>query len=385
MESLLKTAERYGSRVVLVGDTQQLKAVEAGRPFAQLQARGMAVAGMSEIIRQKNPELKKAVELAAIGEIRKSVALMEKEVVQIPDNATRYARIAQDYVALPEQDRNNTLVVSGTNEARREINERIREGLGLKGRGVEVEVLAKKDLTQAELKRLESYRPGDFVKPDRSYKTLGLQKSELYKVVKVQKSGVTLERTDGSKINWDPIQKNKVNVYSPEKREITSGELLRVTQNDREKGLINGEKLKLLEIGEKGLKLEGQHGKIVELSTKKALHLEHGYCSTVHSAQGRTSDKVLIDANTRSLTSAQDNFYVAISRARHEAKIYTNDKEKLPEAMSRKMEKEAALELNRPIENRTFQPRMDLKSVGHTGIQKTMKEKTPERRLEFER
>ena len=77
------------------------------------------------------------------------------------------------------------------------------------------------------------------------------------------------------------------------------------------------------------------------------MHLEYGYCSTVHSAQGKTCEKILIEADTKSLTSARDNYYVAISRARQEATIYTNDKTKLPEAMSRRNEKEAALELNR--------------------------------------
>lgn len=58
-------------------------------------------------------------------------------------------------------------------------------------------------------------------------------------------------------------------------------------------------------------------------------------------------ERVLIEADTKSLTSAQDNYYVAISRARHEVKIYTNDREKLPEAMSRENVKETALEISR--------------------------------------
>jgi len=53
----------------------------------------------------------------------------------------------------------------------------------------------------------------------------------------------------------------------------------------------------------------------------------------------------LIEADTKSLTSAQDNYYVAISRARQEAKIYTNDRTKLPEARSRENVKETALEI----------------------------------------
>ncbi|HCU23921.1 MAG TPA: hypothetical protein DF383_02800, partial [Deltaproteobacteria bacterium] len=65
MQAVLTAAEKAGARVVLIGDVQQLKAVEAGKPFAQLQTHGMETAGMGEIQRQTNVRLKTAVELAA--------------------------------------------------------------------------------------------------------------------------------------------------------------------------------------------------------------------------------------------------------------------------------------------------------------------------------
>jgi ATP-dependent exoDNAse (exonuclease V) alpha subunit len=81
------------------------------------------------------------------------------------------------------------------------------------------------------------------------------------------------------------------------------------------------------------------------LNTDKSLHLDHAYCSTVYSSQGQTVDRVLVDADTRSLTSHESAFYVAISRARHSVGIYTDDKEMLPHAMSRENSKSAALDL----------------------------------------
>ena len=60
---------RLGSqdRVILIGDTRQHQAVEAGRPFQQLQEAGMSTAKLDQIVRQKDPELKTAVELLAVG------------------------------------------------------------------------------------------------------------------------------------------------------------------------------------------------------------------------------------------------------------------------------------------------------------------------------
>ena len=121
-----------------------------------------------------------------------------------------------------------------------------------------------------------------------------------------------------------------------------------------QKQFHNGDRGKVLKIDEdRNIYLQKEDGKIFKLDGTKPLHLEYGYCSTVHAAQGKTCDRVLIEADTKSLTSAQDNYYVAISRARHEVKIYTNDKEKLPEAMNRKSEKESALEVKVPVIDKT--------------------------------
>src|SRR5208283_1646721 len=49
-------------RVLLIGDTRQHQGVEAGRPFEQLQEAGMHTAKLDEIVRQKDPALKSAVE-----------------------------------------------------------------------------------------------------------------------------------------------------------------------------------------------------------------------------------------------------------------------------------------------------------------------------------
>ena len=67
--------ERLGAndRVLFVGDTRQHEAVEAGRPYAQLQEAGMKTAKLDEIIRQKDPALKAVVEQLARGEVREAI------------------------------------------------------------------------------------------------------------------------------------------------------------------------------------------------------------------------------------------------------------------------------------------------------------------------
>jgi ATP-dependent exoDNAse (exonuclease V) alpha subunit len=87
----------------------------------------------------------------------------------------------------------------------------------------------------------------------------------------------------------------------------------------------------------------------VELGAHGPLHVDLAYATTVHSSQGTTAERVLIDASTSSRTTAKDVYYVAISRARSEAVIYTDDRGGLPRAITRENPKHAALDLQRQI------------------------------------
>ena len=76
--ALLQRAKLEQARVILVGDTKQLSAVEAGHPFKSLQQAGMTTAYLQESQRQRDaPELKLAVDLIALGRIEAGFAQLE--------------------------------------------------------------------------------------------------------------------------------------------------------------------------------------------------------------------------------------------------------------------------------------------------------------------
>src|SRR5260370_24272450 len=70
------------------------------------------------------------------------------------------------------------------------------------------------------------------------------------------------------------------------------------------------------------------------------------YAVTSHSSQGTTVDRVLInDDTTESSVLINDRMgYVAVSRAREDAIIYTNSIEELRGALDRRVDKEMAVE-----------------------------------------
>ena len=119
------------SRVLLVGDTRQHEAVEAGRPFAQLQEAGMRTMRLEEIVRQKDPELKQAVEQLARGQVGAAIESLDRQgrVHEVKGHDERIAAIAGEYAKSPE----STLVVSPDNLSRTEINRRIHAELQSRG------------------------------------------------------------------------------------------------------------------------------------------------------------------------------------------------------------------------------------------------------------
>jgi len=347
MHQVLHRAEAAGARVVLVGDVQQLKSVEAGKPFAQLQEAGMVRAEMGEIQRQNDAQLRQAVELAARGEVGHSLAVLSRHVVEIEDHRERHQAIAKDYAMLPADERDKTLILAGTHAARSTINEQVRAELGLAGRGMMVSTLERKDLTEAQARSSFAYQAGDVVQAQKVYTSLGLERGDLAHVVESGVGQVTLARADGVEVEWRPAVQTNLTAYREHERELAVGDAVRLTANDYSRGIVNGERATVTGIDpeRQTVTLSKADGGQLTLDASKPLHLDHGYCSTVHAAQGQTADRVMIEADTHSATANESAYYVAISRARESATIYTDDKAMLPEAMGRTDEKSAALDV----------------------------------------
>jgi ATP-dependent exoDNAse (exonuclease V) alpha subunit len=118
-------------RVLLVGDNRQHQAVEAGRPFEQLQQAGMRTAKLDEIVRQRDPGLKQVVHDLSEGRVREGIAQLREQgrIHEIPDRGQRLSAIAREYT----NGSARTLVISPDNHTRQDLNERIRHELKDRG------------------------------------------------------------------------------------------------------------------------------------------------------------------------------------------------------------------------------------------------------------
>ena len=105
-------------------------------------------------------------------------------------------------------------------------------------------------------------------------------------------------------------------------------------------------------IDERGnIEVKLDSGRAAEFNVRENPHLDHGYAVTSHSSQGATADRVLVNVDTEAGHEKLINSrlaYVAVSRARYDAQIYTNDAEVLGKALSRDTSHTAAIEPQQP-------------------------------------
>ncbi|MVF24626.1 conjugative relaxase [Methylocaldum sp. BRCS4] len=341
MRYVLKEIESTGARVALIGDERQLKAVEAGRPFQQLKEVGMRFVEMSEIQRQKNTLYRDAVTLTAEGNIHDALKKIAGNIREVKDDHARYCDIAAGYAALSPEDRKSTMIVSGTNDARQWINDYVRAELGLNGQ--EFRVLRRVDLTTAQAAQADHYRVGQVVEAERKYP--GIKKGERFTVASVNTADNTVElrRADGSVVSWNPWRQSQFSAYREESMRLAVGDKIQFTKGTA--GYANRDYGEIVGIDRNSIAIRLQNGRTVTIDASRALHIDYGYASTIHSAQGATVDRVIADLNTKTLTTNDSSFYVALSRGRRALRIYTNNAAALPDAIARRSQKRAALEL----------------------------------------
>jgi conjugative relaxase-like TrwC/TraI family protein len=344
---------RENDRVLFVGDTRQHEAVEAGRPYAQLQDAGLRTAHLDEIIRQKDPALKEVVEQLARGEVRQAIGSLNLQgrVHEISDRQERIAEIAREYVRQPK----STLVVSPDNESRRDINGYIHRAMQdsgqVKGEEHRVHVLyPRQDITGADRQYAQNYERGDVLRYSKGSKPLGIEAGEYARVTDTDRetNTVTVKRRNGEELSYDPRRMQGVTVYRDTERTFAEGDRIQMTAPYRDHKLANRELGTVNNIDSDGnLKLKMDSGKEVTFNARQHPHLDYGYAVTSHSSQGQTADRVLVHVDSSQAHGELLNSrmaYVSVSRAQYDVQMYTNDAKTLGQELSRNVTKDTALQ-----------------------------------------
>jgi len=354
VNEFFKRLER-NDRVLLVGDIRQHQAVEAGRPFEQFQEAGMRTVRLEEIIRQQDPQLKQVVELLVRGRASEAIMQLRAQgrVHEIPNGTARLNAVVENYLREPEK----SLVISPDNRSRTAINRMVHSRLQAEGKispeEHAVRVLVNRhDLTGADRQWAAKYEPDNVIRYTRGSKVLGFEKGEFATVTETdpRRNLVTVERHNRQEVAYDPRRLQGVNVYESQDREFSVGDRIQFTAPFRRERVANRELGTIERIDSDGnLRIRLESGRQVEFNLREYPHLDYGYAMTSYSSQGQTANRVIVhvaahDLENRELVNRRFA-YVALSRARDDAQVYTNNAATLASKLDREVSKHVAIEI----------------------------------------
>lgn len=339
MHDLVKEAERSGAKLILLGDDKQMEAVDWGRPFAVLQGFKMPTSKVTTIIRQKNENLRQAVYDSIQGHFTGAFQRLKGSVFDMEKHS-----ILNDYLELPVHERNETLVIIPDNKGRHTFNQEVHDARVQRGElpsnEIAVRGLTSANLNEAERSDSRYYSEGHIVEFQQDHG--GFKKGEFWNVVSREGGKVHLIR-DGKKMEFDPSgitgnAKFAVDVFKEQKQLFSQNERLIFTKSRKDLGVKNGDEFTLTNIDRVAhtFTLENGSGKSITLDSMTFHNLSHNYALTAYKAQGKTVDNIMVQIESwrRNLVNER-SFYVALSRARHGARLYVDDVSKVKGALAK--------------------------------------------------
>jgi ATP-dependent exoDNAse (exonuclease V) alpha subunit len=129
---------------------------------------------------------------------------------------------------------------------------------------------------------------------------------------------------------------------------LSQGDRVQFTAPSKELQVANRDLGTVEHVNSNGdLRIRMDSGQKVRFNVRHHPHLDYGYAVTSHSSQGQTADRALIHVDTEKSELLINNrfAYVSVSRAQHDAHIYTNDGSKLPSSLTRDSSQRTAAEV----------------------------------------
>jgi conjugative relaxase-like TrwC/TraI family protein len=329
MQKVFDIADEKNARVILVGDRRQHRSVTAGEPLKLLEERaGLPVAEVTEILRQQG-DYKKAAKALSEGRTEEAFDELDKlGWIKQQGEGDRNQLLAAAYLSAVTEKKGggeykSALVVSPTHAEGEQITAAIREGLKARGslnseRLIDAWVPA--HLTDAQKTDATEYEPGDLVQFQQNAKGF--------------KKGSRLIVSEGETPPID--QANRFEVYRSVQLALGIGDRIHITAGGKTKDgkhrLSNGSLMTVRGFTRTG-DIIVDHGWVID---RRFGHVTHGYVVTSHASQGMTVDKVFVGLSSESLPATnQRTAYVAVTRGKEQAQIFTDDRYELLRAMKR--------------------------------------------------
>ncbi len=350
-KELLQRTKRRDS-ILLIGDNKQKSSIDAGAIFNKIQEKRLTkVVRMQENIRQKDPFLRKAVRALADKNVNEALSSFESDgqFNEIPDSAARFKAVVDQYCHLSQKQ--DTLVITESNEERHQLNQNIRANLKairrLSWRGHDVYTNHPKNISLGERNMSFSYKKGDrffLSQPIRDHgkgcygEILAVNHTKNKAIARIT------SKNRRKKVEIDLREHgHHLSAYTRQKQEFSKGDKVIFLKSDKKVGVENGRMGKVLAYRDGTMSVLTGGKKVVNVKTKDYAYLDHGYAVTNFKAQSQEAHAVIYQADTRKGLN-YNSLYVAASRAREDLHIYTNDKAQFAEQSQVEQQKTSTLD-----------------------------------------
>jgi conjugative relaxase-like TrwC/TraI family protein len=353
VERLMKVADGLTiGRVIFIGDERQLGSPEAGAPWRLMLNEGIDQARMTQIQRQKDPEIKRSVEHLAKGEPGRGLYALGSRNIEVGKNATDkgLAQAAfKAWVQSKDQGSEASIIVP-THSLRGELSTLIRAELTkrgeLTGPDHNSNVLRQVRMTSAESWRASNYQEGQVLVFHAGVRDAGIQKGESLTIVgrDERNQRLILEGSDHRRAELDlgkqaaSKRANGFQTYERHQIAVKDGERLVWERREDERGFNTGERFTVTSVDRWGWTIIAADGQEHRLKTNDpALQfVSQGYSETADRAQGQTYPNVVaVLSSAHGEAANQARAYVQISRAAQSLTFVTNDTQLLAFKLSR--------------------------------------------------
>jgi ATP-dependent exoDNAse (exonuclease V) alpha subunit len=358
MLALLTFVKERGGRVILSGDTGQHGPVQASDALRAMEKYGhLHIAELNEIRRQDPARgrnkaerqwiatYKQAVQDASEGRLDQSFELLDEAGAVVECTlADKQQKLAEHYLELVRKKR-SALVVSPTWGEIHRVNDAVRQRMrdaGLLGKKEwAVSALQADDLTDAQKGDARYYDDGRVIVFNQTCR--GIPKGAVGSLVAVTAESIVVEAA--GRVRAVPLaQAGHLTVCKKQEMKLSKGDRLQLKANAQTaqgKRFINGELVTVKRV-EKNGKIHLDDGRVLPPEYREFVR---GYAVTSYASQGKTVDHVLFsDSSIKAATNAEQ-WYVTISRGRIGVRIFTTDKARLRENVTRSGQERLAVEI----------------------------------------
>jgi hypothetical protein len=200
-------------------------------------------------------------------------------------------------------------------------------------------------LGEADRRRGENYRAGLVVQFHQNVQ--GIRRGELFRVKGHDDKGGVIAVNDAGREIALPLKDGaRFQVYEQREINLARGDRIRITRNGKSadgRRLNNGNVFTVEKFSRDG-KIVLDTGAVLDATHG---HLAYGYCQTSHSSQSKSVRDVLVaqSAESFSLASSREQFYVSVSRGKESIRIYTDNRQGLQEAVGNSSLRRSGVEL----------------------------------------